>query len=567
MKSSKENRELLFTPLGGVGEFGMNLALYGVGGDWIMVDCGMAFADETVPGVDLLLPDTQFIADQKDRLLGLVLTHGHEDHLGAVPYLWPELECPVFATPFTASLLRHKLTEVGLLDRVPLTEVPVGGSLTLGPFDVNYIQVAHSILEAHSLAIRTPAGVVVHSGDWKIDPKPLIGPLTDETRFRELGEQGVLALIGDSTNVFVRGHSGSEGALAPSLTEIVGEKTGRVAVTTFASNAPRIHSIAMAAAENDRELVVVGRSLWRTIEVARENGYLADLPTILSDDEAEFLPAANTLFLVTGCQGEARGAMSRIAHGQHPRITMGRGDTVIFSSKIIPGNEVNIGRAVNRLVYAGVEVITEKDQFVHVSGHPGQEEMLQMYDWLRPEIAVPVHGEARNLARHAALATQAGVGQTLVIENGAMVRLAPGPAEVVDHVPTGRLALSGKKAVPIDSESVRARRKMSFNGLIVAIIVLDEDGFAAAPMRVMLRGLDMDDADAEASAEESLMRGLDSLPRARRRDDSEVEKMARKVLRGVARSIASQRPAIEIEILRLAEPETVTIRAGAKVAH
>ena len=560
MSPSKTDDELIFVPLGGVGEFGKNLALYGYAGQWIIVDCGMAFADETVPGVDLIVPDVTFIAEQKDRLLGLVLTHGHEDHLGGVPYVWPRLECPVYATPFTASQLGRKLDEAGLSDQVPVNIVPPGGSVTLGPFEINYIRVAHSILEAHSLAIRTPAGLIVHSGDWKIDHEPLIGSLTDEARFRELGDQGVLALIGDSTNVFVPGHSGSEGALGRSLTEIIGKKTGRVAVTTFASNAPRIQSIIGAAQANGREVVVVGRSLWRTIELAKENGYMSDLPTLLEDDEAEYLPAANTLFLVTGCQGETRGAMSRISSGQNRRINFGPKDTVIFSSKIIPGNEINVGAVVNRLIYAGVEVITEKDEFVHVSGHPGQEEMVQMYDWLRPAIAVPVHGDARNLSRHAALATAKGVEQTLVIENGAVVKLAPGPAAVVDHVHTGRLAIMGSKPVPIDSDSIRARRKLSFNGMIVAIIVLDEDGAVAAPVRVMLRGVGADDETAQGGAEQVLRRGLDAMPPAHRKDDSQVEKIARKALRGEARRLSSQRPGIEVEIIRLAETEAVAYR-------
>ena len=425
---------------------------------------------------------------------------------------------------------------------------------------MNYIQVTHSILEAHSLAIRTPAGTVVHSGDWKIDPDPRIGPLIDEARFRELGRAGVLALIGDSTNVFVAGHSGSEGALLASLAEIVAERRGRVAVTTFASNAVRIDTIARVAAENDRELVVVGRSLWRTLAAARENGYLADLPTILSDDEVEFLPAEHTLLLVTGCQGEPRGAMSRIARGQHAKITLGAGDTAIFSSKMIPGNELNVGRTINGLVHAGVEVITEKDRFVHVSGHPAQDEMNQMYEWLRPQIAVPIHGEVRNLIRHAALAGQAGVPQTLVIENGDLVRLAPGDAAVVDHVPTGRLALSGTKAMPLDGESIRARRRMSHGGVMMAIIVLDGDAALAAPPRVLLRGLDTEDDQAEAVAADALRLGVESMPRPRRRDDGEVEALARKVLREQARRLSGQRPAIEIEIVRLAEAEPVSYR-------
>ncbi|MDA0654705.1 MAG: ribonuclease J, partial [Proteobacteria bacterium] len=506
---------LRFVALGGVGEFGANVALYGHDGKWLMVDCGIAFADGTVPGVDLLAPDLSFIVEQRENLVGLVLTHAHEDHLGAVAHVWRELQCPVYATPFTAAILRTKLQETGLADRVPVHVVALGGSAEIGAFRVSYVPVAHSILEAHSVAIRTPDGLFVHSGDWKLDDAPCIGPLTDEAVLRKLGDEGVTALFGDSTNAMTDGHSGSEGALRKSLREIVAGCTGRVAVTQFASNAARIESVVRAAADNDREVVVAGRSLWRTIGAAQECGYLRDLPPLLEEDEAPHLPPRNTLLLLTGCQGEARGAMSRVAFGEHRNVRLRRGDTVIFSSKAIPGNEREIGRVASQLTRSGVRVVTGRDSFVHVSGHPARDELAKMIQWLRPRIVVPVHGELTHLEAHAELARAQGEVETIVVENGAMLEIGPDGPKVVGEVAFGKRAITAAGLRALDSPGVTDRRRMMFNGAVAVFLVLDPAGNPVSPPSVVLRGLDVENG-VEAAATAVAERIAD-LPRARRR--------------------------------------------------
>ena len=553
--------EIWFAPLGGVGEFGANLALYGTGGKWLMLDCGIAFADETLPGVDLLAPDSAFIGERRRNLVALVLTHAHEDHLGAVAFLWPQLECPVYATAFTAAILRRKLEEQGLAGRVPLHVVELGASLDLDPFRVTYISVAHSILEAHSVAIRTPAGTIVHSGDWKLDDDPRIGPRTDADAFRALGDEGVVALMGDSTNALTEGSSGSEGALKKSLGDLIADAPGRVAVTQFASNAARIQTVAQAAQEHGREVVIVGRSLWRTIAAAQECGYLDDLPALLEEDEAMHLPARNTLLLLTGCQGEPRGAMSRVAGGEHKRVRLGQGDTAIFSSKAIPGNEAAIFRVIGQLQRAGVEVLTGRDHFVHVSGHPAREELKQMIRWLRPGTVVPVHGEIGHLRAHATLAEAEGAA-TCVVENGALVRLAPGPVEAAGEVPVGKFAVTASGLVPLDSPGVQDRRRMMFNGSVVALLVMNEDGRLGAPARVVFRGVDLPEGEAAAAAEAVTDR-VEDMPRARRGDNEEVELAVRQALRGRLKRLTAQRPSIDVEIVRVnATPVRVPAAAG-----
>jgi ribonuclease J len=558
--------ELRFVPLGGVGEFGANLALYGYGlkGDerWIMLDCGLAFADDSQPGVEILVPDPAFIAERRDKLLAIVLTHAHEDHLGAVQYLWPKLRCPVYATPFASAILRGKLEEGGLVGQVPVHVVPIGGSATIGDFTVTYIGVTHSILEAHSIAIRTPAGTVVHTGDWKLDPEPRVGKVTDESALRSLGDSGVLALMGDSTNALSSGHSGSEGALRPTLRGIVAEAKGAVAATLFASNAARIETICDAAAANDRVIVMVGRSLWRTVAAARECGYLRNLPAILDEYEAERIPREHVLYIVTGCQGEPRAALSRIALGEHRNIGLGRGDTVIFSSKVIPGNERPIARIVNRLMRAGVRVVTERDRAVHVSGHPNRDELKQMIAWLRPRVVIPVHGAQPMLEAHAGLARGEGV-EALVINDGEIVRFAPGGAEVVDRIKAGRLAVSGSGTVPLEATAIQARRRMMYNGAATVILVLDNDGEPAAPPRVLLRGVDLPEGaedEMRCIAEERVR----DLPRARRRDNEQVDLAVRQALRAELRPFTNQRPAIDVEIVRVPSDSRVAADARAR---
>ena len=543
--------ELRFVPVGGVGEFGANLALYEYGGKLLMMDCGAAFADETLPGVDLLVPDLGFLEEHAADLVGLVLTHAHEDHLGAVAHLWPRfLRCPVYATAFTAAMLRSKLEENGILDQTPLQTVAPGGTVAPAPFQVTWVPMAHSIPEAHSIAIRTPVGTVVHSGDWKLDEDPCIGPPTDEAALRALGSEGVLALMGDSTNATTEGQSGSEGALRDNLHHLISGCTGRVGVTQFASNAARIETVAHAAAAAGRQIVVVGRSLRRTIGAARSCGYLSGLPPLLDEDEGRHLPAGGVLYLLTGCQGEPRGAVSRVASGEHRSVRLNAGDTVIFSSKVIPGNERAVARVTGSFEGAGVRVIDGRDHFVHVSGHPAREELRRLIRWLRPQAVVPIHGELRHLRAHAALADSEGVPRTLVVENGAIVRLAPGRADVVGEVPAAKLAVSGAGLVPLDSPGLLERRRMMFNGSVAAFVVLRADGALAAAPRILLRGLDGDE-DATTNAARAIGERIRDVLEVNRRDNVEVELAVRRVLRGALRQLTNQRPRIDVEILHL----------------
>src|SRR3954447_22484062 len=375
--SERDPDALYFLPLGGSGEIGMNLNLYGHDGKWLIVDCGVTFGEEEhQPGVDVIMADPAFMVERRDRLLGIFATHGHEDHIGAIPYLWPQLQCPVWATPFTASLLRAKLIEAGLAERVPINIVPMSGRFDIGPFDLELITLTHSIPEPNAVVVRTRVGTVLHTGDWKLDPDPLIGSPTDEDRLRQVGDEGVLAIVCDSTNALRPGSSRSEGELRQSLTELIGRYDGRVAVACFASNVARLTTIAEAARAHDRDVALIGRSLWRMEKAARENGYLDHVPRFLTEDEAGYLPRDKTCLICTGSQGEPRAALARIAREDHPNIVLEEGDVVIFSSRIIPGNEKAIGRLQNALVRLGVEVVTDSDHFVHVSGHPARDELV-----------------------------------------------------------------------------------------------------------------------------------------------------------------------------------------------
>src|SRR6059058_5101257 len=440
--------ELTFAPLGGVGEIGMNLSIYGLGSRhqraWLAVDLGVSFGDEEhLPGIDLIMPDISFLIKERRNLVGLVLTHAHEDHFGAILDLWPRLKCPIYATKFSAALFEAKCASERNPPKIPVTVVPSGGRVDIGPFNVEFIPVAHSIPESHALAIRTPVGTVLHTGDWKIDPTPIIGRPTDEKRLRELGDAGVMALIGDSTNAVRDGRSPSEAEVAATITRLVKAAKGRVAVTTFASNVSRIRAVADAARAADREVVVVGRAMERVSQVARETGYLDGVQAFRGQDVYGHLPPDKVVALCTGSQGEPRAALSRIAQDEHPDVTLSRGDRVIFSSRAIPGNEKAIARVINGLVEQGVEVITDRTHLVHVSGHPRRDELLDMIRWVRPNVLIPAHGEALHLAEHAALARRAGVPQVLLCSNGDLVRLAPGPAEIIDQLPSGRLYKDG----------------------------------------------------------------------------------------------------------------------------
>jgi ribonuclease J len=543
--------ELAFLALGGVGEIGMNLSLYGYAGTWLMIDCGITFADDTMPGVDVIMPDPGFIAERAADLAGLVVTHAHEDHIGAIPYLWPRLRCPVYATPFTAAVLRQKLIEAGLEHEVPIIEVPMSGRFTVGPFEIELVTLTHSIPEPNAVVLRTPLGTVLHTGDWKFDAAPLVGEVSDVAALRRIGDAGVLAMICDSTNALRPGEAGSESDVRKSLIELVGRSKNRVAIACFASNVARLESAAAAAAAHDRQVALVGRSLWRIEHAARETGYLPDVPPFLTDEEAAYLPRDKVLLICTGSQGEPRSALSRIAEDEHPNIALEEGDTVIFSSRIIPGNERAIGRLQNRLAGLGVEIITEHDAFVHVSGHPAQDELTRMYQLVRPRIAVPVHGETRHLMAQARLAEQCQVQQALVTRNGEVVKLAPGPAAVIGEVPTGRLVVDGKRLLPAGAEALRSRQRMTFNGAALATIVVDREGRLRAPPQVTVQGIDEDDADRSEELRQRVEQALAELDPSERRDDAALREAARLAVRRSLRAWHGKKPVTEIHLVRI----------------
>ncbi len=547
--------ELVFLPLGGAGEIGMNLNLYGYGRpgarDWLMVDLGVTFNDGSVPGIDLIMPDPAFIEERRDRLAGIVLTHAHEDHLGAVPYLWPRLGCPIYATPFTISILKPKLSEVGLENDVEIIEVPLGGRFSVGPFDLELITLTHSIPEPNAIAIRTPAGTVLHTGDWKFDPDPVVGPVSDEEALRKLGDEGVLAIVCDSTNALTDGDSGSEAGLLDSLTEVIGTCEKRVAVACFATNVARLETISKAARANGRDVVLAGRSLRRIEAAARDNGYLADTPAFIDEEDAGYMPENKAAIICTGSQGEPRAALSRIAADDHPRVRLDVGDTVIFSSRIIPGNEAAIGRLHNKLIRRGVRVISERDRHVHVSGHPARGELTRMYQYARPHIAVPVHGELRHLVAHAELARQCQVKEAIVAENGAMVRLGPGDAGIVEQVEAGRVALDGNRLVRLDGRLIRERNRAIWNGTVVATVVVDgKDGAADEPQIATCGLVEAEDDPACEAARRAAGAALKEAMHERR-DDDEIREAIRLAIRRSFRESLDKKPVTTVHLVRI----------------
>ncbi len=546
--------DLYFLPLGGSDEIGMNVNLYGYAGQWLMIDLGITFADDSTPGLDIILPDIEPIARHRERLAGLLLTHGHEDHIGAVPHLWPRLRCPIWCTPFTASLLRRKLDDAGLLSEVDLREVPLGANFVVGPFEVEMVRQTHSIPEPNAIVLRCGAGTIVHTGDWKFDPTPFVGEATDFDALRAVGDEGVLALIGDSTNVFEPGSTGSEAEVRMALTEIFDQYNGRIAVTCFASNVARLESIAQAAAANDRQAALIGRSLWRMHDAAKENGYLADCPPFVSEADAGFFPEDKIVLICTGSQGEPRAALSRVADGTHPHVTLGDGDVCIYSSRQIPGNERAISRVQNKLASRGVEIFTTEDHpGVHVSGHPARDDLARMYQLVRPRIAVPVHGDARHLREHARLARTCQVPETVVPSNGSMIRLRAGAAAVVDHVEAGSLTIDGGRLVPLASEQIQARRHMLYNGAASVTLVLDKAGKLRADPVVTFHGVATgdDEEDLEDDAIEALRETLAKMSPADRRDDEAVREAARRMVRRLVRSDHGKRPVTDVHVVRI----------------
>ncbi len=567
----KPGKELIFLPLGGSGEIGMNVNLYGCEGKWVMVDLGMTFADPSYPGVDLVLPDLAFIEERAKDLLGVVLTHGHEDHIGAIPYLAADLGVPLYATPFTAGLIAKKLKEEGIEREVELRIIPLGGKLQLGPFGFEYVSLAHSILEGNALIIDTPYGRLFHTGDWKLDDTPLLGTPASAEMLTAIGDSGVLAMIGDSTNVFNTEASGSEGDVRAGLLQVVkSRKKGRVVVTTFASNAARIATLGHVAKETGRHLVLAGRSMDRITEVAKATGYLKDLPPVMSWDQASGMAPEKLLILCTGAQGEPAAALSRIADGSHPALKLEPGDLVVYSSKQIPGNELAIGRVQNQLATRGIEVITERQAHVHVSGHPGRPELEAMYEWIRPEIAIPVHGERRHMEEHARFAKECGVKKTMVPINGSAIRLAPNGPHLMGHEKAGRLVLDGDVILPADGSTMAERRRLMMNGVMAVAVVLDREGRLLADPVINAQGVPVE-ADKEAflaecsDAAAKAVNGGGRAPRGGRGGPKGAgkagngnggggDKLAddiRVAVRRVVREWTGKKPVTEVQIVRL----------------
>ena len=547
--------ELVFLALGGLGEIGMNVYLYGFGPEharqWLMVDLGITFPGESEPGVDVVLPDLKFLYDNPKSLIGIVLTHAHEDHIGAVVDLWPNLKAPIYATPFTAGMVLSKSADFGGRLKLPIKQIPLGGRVQIGPFDVEFVTMSHSVPESSALAIRTPLGMVLHTGDWKLDSQPFVGDPANEARLQELGTEGVLAMVCDSTNAFREGRSPSETEVARSITEIVKQQKRRVAITTFSSNVARVKAVADAAEATGRELVVAGRSLHRVINVAIDTGYLPKNFRWLDQDQAQYLNARDTCILCTGSQGEARAAISRISQNEHPAIALGKGDTVIFSSRTIPGNERPVGRIQNNLARLGVEVITDNEALVHVTGHPRRDELKQMYAWIKPKIAVPMHGEARHLKEQGRIAKAAGVPTVVEPLNGDIVLLAPGQARIIDEAPTGRLFRDGSLIVPDDDGPVRERRKLMQVGMVLVAITLNPRGDVLGYPQVALDGVPQEAGRGQAMYDVALdaVEGtLKSIPPARRKDPEMVREAVRRAIRGAIAESWGKKPIAKVLI-------------------
>jgi ribonuclease J len=551
--------ELTFAPLGGVGEIGMNLSIYGLGNRqqraFLAVDLGVSFGDEEhLPGIDLIMPDISFLEEQRRNLVGLVLTHAHEDHFGAIIDLWPRLKCPIYATKFSAALLRAKCESERTPPTIPVTVVPSGARVDVGPFNVEFVPVAHSIPESHALAIHTRLGTVLHTGDWKIDPTPIIGPATDERRLRELGDAGVLALVGDSTNAVRDGRSPSETEVARTIAELVKGAKGRVAVTTFASNVARIRAVADAAKAADREVVIVGRAMARVVQVARESGYLEGVQNFRSPDLYGHFPPEKVVALCTGSQGEPRAALARIANDDHPEVTLNKGDRVIFSSRTIPGNEKAVGAIINGLVSQGVEVITDRTHLVHVSGHPRCEELRDILAWTRPQLVIPVHGEALHLAEHARLARATGVPKVLTCRNGDLVKLGPGAPGIIDTLPSGRLYKDGNILEDAKSRAVVERRRMGFAGCVFVAIAMTEKGELVDDPEVDLVGIPEKNAAGELFDDivfEVVVSTVEGLPRPRRRDPDAMADSVRRAVRATLNEQWGKKPLCVVHVLEV----------------
>ena len=540
----------------------MNLNAYGYGPAhdrrWILIDVGVTFGGDDTPGSDLITPDPAFLEDQGDKIDAIFLTHAHEDHIGAIGLILPRLQtnAPIYATPFTAHLAQAKLIERGL-KKTSIDVVPLGAEVEAGPFKVRYITLPHSIPAPTALANDTPLGTLLHTGEWKLDPEPQLGDATDVGALSRLGDEGVLAMVCDSTNVFVEGESGSEGVVRENLIKLIGSLTGRVAVTTFASNVARVASVIEAAHQAGRRVCLGGRSMHKITDAAVATGVIKDLPDLISEDQAGSLPDDNLLFLCTGSQGEPRAALGRISRDDHRHISLGDGDTVIFSSRVIPGNEKGIFDMQNALAEKGVRIITDKmtEGPIHVSGHPARDELRRMYQWVRPKISVPVHGERRHIVEHAAYAKSLQVSEAVTPRNGDLIRLAPGKAQIIDNVPNGRLYLDGSRLVPAESEGIRDRRALANWGYVSVAIAIDEDGDIVDGPLLAARGLSEPDGSA---ADESLIDvdeaaelAISEMKRRRRMDDDEVERVLARAVKKACERTFGRKPIVDVSVLRV----------------
>ncbi len=554
----KGGQELVYCSLGGAGEIGMNLNLFGYGkpGEykWIIVDIGVTFSDDNIPGIEVILPNPEFIVDQKENLLGIVLTHAHEDHVGAIAHLWPMLECPIYATPFTAAIVREKFKELKINISSHLKIVKLGGNVKLGAFDIDYVTLTHSILEPNGLAITTPEGVVLHTADWKIDDDPLIGEKTDIKKLTEIGKKGVLAMVCDSTNIFNLGSSGSESLVRTGLFTVLEKMKNRIVITSFASNVARMETVFKVAEKVGRQVCLVGRSMNRIYQLARQCNYLQDIKVPIDVRDTKKIPKNKIVFLCTGSQGEQRAALARIANGTHPDLQLEKDDNVIFSSRIIPGNEKRLFKIFNDFSKNDINVLSEENSMIHVSGHPAREDLKKMYNWIKPKILIPVHGEQRHMTEHIHFAKEMGVKFPIKVSNGEIIRLSPGEPKVVDKVTWGRVYLDGKVLIDNDSPVLKERRNMAANGYMEITVLISKNGQIKNNPVITLKGIPLIDEDIneiEYDLEDIVMDTCKTF----NLNNSKQEKNLIDTLKGNCRKLindkSGKKPLVNINLVRL----------------